>query len=92
MAGVLVGLHFQLPDLDGHRNPRVGVAPPFRPTIPLRSIVGLNGGLGLRGSYRQRFTLPGAFKLDLNSDEYVTMLVATIQNLQEIAKRKCSES
>ena len=49
MAGVLVCLHFQLPDLDGHRNLRVGVAPPFRPTISLRYIVGLNGGLGLRG-------------------------------------------
>ena len=46
---MLVCLHFQLPDLDGHRNLRVGVAPPFRPTISLRSIVGLNGGLGLRG-------------------------------------------
>ena len=29
--------------------PGVGVAPPFRPTISLRAIVGLNGGLGLRG-------------------------------------------
>jgi len=27
----------------------VGVAPPFRPTILLRAIVGPNGGLGLRG-------------------------------------------
>jgi len=56
---VLIGSHPQLPDLDGHCNPRVGGATPFRPTIPLRSIVGLNGRLGLRGSYRQRFTLPG---------------------------------
>ena len=29
--------------------PGVGVAPPFRPTISLRAIVGVNGGLGLRG-------------------------------------------
>jgi RHS repeat-associated protein len=53
-------------------------SPEFRESDPLDEDVEPEGG--------------GHFKLDLNSDEYVTMLVATIQNLQEIAKRKCSES
>jgi hypothetical protein len=45
--------------------PRGGVgAPPVRQTIPLRSLVCLTGGLGLRGFYRRRFTLPAALKPD----------------------------
>jgi len=71
---VLIGSHPQLPDLDGHCNPRVGGATPFRPTIPLRSIVGLNGRLGLRGSYRQRFTLPKIFSIIENPEESLDVI------------------
>ncbi len=57
------GSHLQFPVLGGHHKPREGESPPVRPTIPLRSIVGLTGGLGLRNFYRQRFTLPTLNKL-----------------------------
>ena len=60
------GSYLQLPVLGGHHNPREGGgAPPLRQTVPLSSIICLNGRFRLRSFYRQIFTLPTLYAGDL---------------------------